>query len=370
MVPTAAWIGGGASLGLDYAMTSYVGGEYSFEQGVKAFGLGALGGSFGAALGAAPGVSGATRLGLEMSVDIAAGTVVDVASGGDFSESFQRNLLFSTVGGVSGKVGAAVATRYAKTPILSADLTKPISGGLQVAGKIVFEDAAAISVARAKADKKFSPSLIKPSQRVLIETVIKRQLMESNNFMDWMIGRMLNGNLLNIELRQFQKSSTRGAFIPGGDTVYINERFFLDEYGKLLESPSAMVDMTSTVVHEGVHFLGGGEVTSHLAQGQYLGLMLKKNPKLALHPVSHQLAEAAESDSILNLLAVVGNKGYGLHYDKTGASGANKPLTIESQNIQPIHEVVRQMGGFENLLDIKETSLHFLTSSVPAGHSF
>ena len=91
VVPTAAWVGGGTSLGLDYAMTSYVGGEYSFEQGVKAFGLGAIGGGMGAALGAAPGVSGATRLGIEIGADVAAGTVVDVASGGDFAESFQRN---------------------------------------------------------------------------------------------------------------------------------------------------------------------------------------------------------------------------------------------------------------------------------------
>ena len=210
----------------------------------------------------------------------------------------------------------------------------------------------------------FSPSLLKGPEQDLIRTVIKNRLMELNNFMDWLLAKMINGNLLNIELRQFEKSSTRGAFVPGGDTIYINEQFFLDEYGKLLESPSAMVDMTSTIVHEGVHFLGGGEVTAHLAQGQFLSLMVKKNPKLEFHPISNQLVQAARDDSILPLLAIVGNRGYGMH------KGAYKPLTLNSAKSQPIHEVVRQMGGFENLLDIKQTSLGFLRDSVPKGQSF
>ena len=208
--------------------------------------------------------------------------------------------------------------------------------------------------ARAKSFILHDMSELDYAQRQQLKKAVIARLLISQNNMDWLIGSMIEGDMLKLKFRKFIASSARGAFIPGGDTIYINENYFLNEYGDLFTSRAAMVDMTSTVIHEGVHFLGGGEIAAHLAQGLYLGIQLKKNKELALNPMSHLIAENAANSSLLPLTRTVFSKGYGT---------ASKPLTVE--HLQPLHEIVKDLGGFENLLGVKETSLSQLRHSVP-----
>jgi hypothetical protein len=356
MMPVAAWVGGGLSVGLDYAMTSYVGGEYSFRQGMKAFGLGAVGGSFGAALGALPGVSGAARLGIEVGFDVATGALIDVASGGNLTESLLHNVLLSAVGGVGGKVQAAAASRYAKAPILGANLLKPFSSGMRAVIRVAIENSDSGKPAKSSRPRKIGDAETPPTQRALIRKTIVNKLLKSENLIDWIIGSYIEAGALQLKLRPFlDRPGARGRIFSGNTkTIYLNERYFLDEYDTLLTSPSAMTDMTSTVVHEGVHFLGGGEIVAHLAQGLFLNLALKKNPKLQMHPTSHELAGLAVMDSLVPLTKRVIARGYGPDW---------KPLSIA--HLRPLNDLVKELDGFASIIGVKETHIRKLKQAVP-----
>jgi YD repeat-containing protein len=109
MLPAAAWAGGLISVGVDYGITSFVGGEYSAEQAMTAFALGGLGGGVGSSLKAVSSLSTAGRIVAEAGIDIAAGTIVDMAAHGDtFSHSIIQNFLYSAIGAASARVQAAV----------------------------------------------------------------------------------------------------------------------------------------------------------------------------------------------------------------------------------------------------------------------
>ena len=373
MVPAAAWVGGGASLGLDYAMTSYVGGEYSFEQGMKAFGLGAIGGGFGASLSAIPGVSGATRLGVEVGFDVASSTVIEVASGGEFSESFTQNLLLSAVGGVGGKVQAAAAQRFSSSMILGADLTKPISIGLRQAVRLVgrvVDDPNTASKAADDGDWVVKPSALTTVQMKIILNTMLAKLRSSESEMAGIIFRLIKNGDIKLKIGQFIKEpNARAYFEVKGNTIFLNESFFKSEYGDIAKNFGAMVDLTSSVIHEGVHFLGGGEIAAHLAQGQFLHYELKKNRTWALkdHAAewwlnSAALADAAGNPSIMPLLDILKRRHYGV--------SSPKGLHTDNWDGQPLHQIVEDRGGFETILGIKETSMSLIRESLPPLESF
>jgi hypothetical protein len=161
---------------------------------------------------------------------------------------------------------------------------------------------------------------------------------------------------LKLKFRQFVGSrGARGEFIPGGDAIYVNENYFLREYdGVLLRSKSALTDITSTVIHEGVHFLGGGEIAAHRAQGHFLARALKANPKLSLDPVSHLVAQMASHDTLIPLAKTVLRKGYGV-----------KGHPISVRDLQPVHEVLDHWGGIEGILGIKQTDIRQLKQALP-----
>jgi hypothetical protein len=130
-----------------------------------------------------------------------------------------------------------------------------------------------------------------------------------------------------------------------------------------------MVDLTSSVVHEGVHFLGGGEIAAHLAQGQFLHYELKKSPGWALkdHGAkwwlnSAALADAAGNPSIMPLLDILKRRHYGV--------SSPKGLHTDNWDGQPLHQIVEDRGGFETILGIKETSMSLIRESLPPLESF
>jgi hypothetical protein len=348
-------------------MTSYVGGEYSVEQGMKAFALGAVGGAFGAAFDALPAASSVTKIGAEIGFDVASSTIIDVASGADFSQGIMHNVLLSAVGGVGGKVQASVAKRFAGSSVLGADLTAPISRGLRhIADDILDDTPVRQAAAKSKSGKKFGPSHISKSQRELIHKAVLHKLMNSTD-LGFIVGGLIEGGEVQLKLARFLKRpGARGQYVPEDKTLYINEKYFMDEYGGILNKPAGLTDLTSTVVHEGTHFLGGGEITAHLAQGQFLDIMLRKNPKLELYPTSYDLAHAARVDSIMPMLRVIGRKGYGWKPD--GANFRNH-LAYPIKKL-PEHHIVTDFGGFESLLDMKQSSVSLIRAGIPTTHTF
>jgi hypothetical protein len=321
------------------------------------------------------GVSAASRLGIEAGFDLSTGTIIDMASSGEaFGDAFMRNLLLTAVGSVGGKVQAAAASRYGKHAVLGADLTKPFSVGMHKAlrkiGRRRFNS---------DEDVEIDPGhegtvILEPTDYSLdiakhIMQKVFRELMNSTD-MAWIIGSMIQTKDLQLKVGRFvQQPGARGMFTVKGDTIYINESIFRSEYGHLLKSPAAIADLTGTIVHEGVHFLGGGEIAAHLAQGQYLAHVLKQNPKLKFTDYgtdwwksSGALAKAAATGDVPPLMDILTRRHYGV--------GKPKGLYNDTVKQQPLHQVVTDLDGFEALLSVKQTSLMELREMVPAGNSF
>jgi YD repeat-containing protein len=369
MLPAAAWVGGGLSVGIDYTITSYMGGDYSFEQGMKAFALGALSGGFGSALQGIPALSTGTRLGLELGFDVFTGTLVDVATHGEaFSSSFMQNLLLSAVGSAGGKVQGWAAARFKGTPILGANVLAPLApaaGMVSRAFRLALEDGAEAARGAARPGK-VSKQMRPPRMSETLQGALKERIIEvlgQGTEMGWYVGELLKYGDLKIEFRRWgdARTGSRGRFVPGTNTLYVNEKFFAREYGNLAKSASGIVDLTSTVLHEGVHFLGGGEISAHLAQAQFLDHVTKLNKKLSFHNVSEALVYTAKFDSIMPLLDVVAQKGY--------REGKRKGVFL-SQDHQPLHQIITDQGGFGEILGMRASSLELLNAVRPANTSF
>lgn len=373
-VVKGAALGGAISVGVDYGMTSYVGGEYSFEQGIKAFGLGAVGGGAGVVFSSMTTVSASARVGFEIGFDAALGTAVEMSSGEMFSDAFLRNMLFSAVGGVGGKVQAAAAQRFRRTPILGADLTRPLSSGMRAVTRSLTQVFDATDDAAAKADASdfiFEPSKLPEADRAKIASEMYKALRNSTD-MAWIVADLIKYGDINVVIgRNVQHPTARAHVYARENTIYINEIQFQKMYGNLVDNEAAILDMTSSVVHEGIHVLGGGEISSHLAQGQFYSFVLKQNPKLAFAPrpkgnfSAHQLARAADSGNIRYIAMAVAPR-------YTFALDVKRSVFVNNVTSTPLHSIVKdpEFGGFAGLLGISEADVRWMRKSLPARYSF
>ncbi len=84
--------------------------------------------------------------------------------------------------------------------------------------------------------------------------------------------------------------------------------------------------------------------------------MQKQNPKLRFSTDAFKLMKAASSDSIMDMLYVVGNRGYGVN--------ARKILFVPQDKMK-VHDLINDMGGFGAVLGIKQTSLDLIEAALP-----
>jgi len=359
-LPAASWYGGVASFGLDFAAQSYVGGEYNYEQGMKAFGLGLIGGNFGVAFEALPGLSSTGKLGLDLGFNTVTGTVVEVAtSDTTFTDAFMRNLLFSAVGTVAGRAQAASrAERYKSHPVLGIDVAKPIKLGLRPVARLAKRalDAAGIAAARAEDRLKYKPVKNLSADEVLkLREFMLEKLRETDA--GFVVAALLETGELKLSLVDFigKRANSLGFYTPGADTIFVNYRALLEDYGTILGNASAMIDMTSTVLHEGVHYLGGGEIAAHLAQGEFLVYMQGKNSRLKYHAGAQDLIDAMADPTGARVESYVGM-----------VYSANQIF----EDVQPLHDIVVSLDGFGGLLDLRRTDVQRLLKYAPPGAMF
>ncbi len=106
------WGGGLVGVGLDYGMNKLMGHDYSLDQAVLAFGMGALSGGFGYGMTAVHGPASKLAFALGVGLDVGAGTAIDMlAYGQSFQDALVTNLIFNlasaSLGRAAGRLGEA-----------------------------------------------------------------------------------------------------------------------------------------------------------------------------------------------------------------------------------------------------------------------
>jgi hypothetical protein len=173
----------------------------------------------------------------------------------------------------------------------------------------------------------------------------------------FVVAALLETGELKLSLVDFigKRANSLGFYTPGADTIFVNYRALLEDYGTIPGNASAMIDMTSTVLHEGVHYLGGGEIAAHMAQGEFLVYMQGKNSRLKYHAGAQDLIDAMA--------------------DPTGARvesyvGMVYPANQIFEDVQPLHDIVVSLDGFGGILDLRRTDVQRLLKFAPPGAMF
>jgi hypothetical protein len=269
-------IGGLAGVGIDYGITSIMGGDYSIEQAYLAFGLGALSGGFGGAMANTVGTAGRLAYAAGIGLDVAAGTAVDVAFyGRSLQEALITNLAFSTGAAAAGfavgrassaalsgaKAIASTAKGWTRVfaqidPSVAATPGHPSGGGahgIRIKGTdLIVDEYLGLATASTGELAEFFDEVI--------------GWLEQSRYGRRALFHVERAEMINIHfVRNARTTSGRragGSYKPPSTDIYVD----IDHHAHLRDPRL----VAATIVHEVEHALGGNELLAFRMQAQFL----------------------------------------------------------------------------------------------------
>ena len=279
-----------ANVGMGYAQAAYFHDEYGAADALKGLGAGALGGMSGGAANAVGLGFWGSQL-VNIPVNTVGGALLDVSiSGQGWGDALLDNFTSTAIGATLGTTMGALGQTGGATAELSAaseELDEIGTPGTSepTAKAALPEGAEAFDVATVFDPNDFTEILRGRERYVgdaitdeekLFDKRIMTELRLGTDYSREFARRIASGDLKVLLHENFPDHPTaRGYFDPTDPgTIHLNlaHKEFNTATGR-----SAFTKMASVVVHEGTHYLGGGELSAHFAQAQFL---VRRSPVL------------------------------------------------------------------------------------------
>ncbi len=357
-------IGGTLNVAFDGIAAAWTHTPYTMEQAATNFARGALAGMAG-------GVVGALEIGIfrELALDYAVGftmdTLMDVGwSGRTWSQSMSDNIVASAQGAglgfAAGRIGAGLrsagshisAARSRGSAVMCSD--GDLSKKFDVSGLT---------------SRWFNPSgsvHIKNAEVKMFERMVRHEL-ENGTPMSKQLAKMIVDGDMGIRFSRFtgEYADCMGLFRPGTKVLEINTLYCKNaDTGKFQSRQVA-----STIVHEGIHFLGGGELSAHIGQAQFLDTRVRQSRRtghldyVESHNVPyldawHRGLLNFYRNDVVNLVMLMTKANY----------GENAKYKIYLPDSVTPNKWVIDEGGFAKILNQQGGILEVLEAKAKAGN--
>lgn len=355
-----ALLGGMLNVGMNSFAASYTNTSYTMEEAATHFARGAL-------AGAAGGVVSALQFGilaeltLDFAVSLAMDTVIDVGwSGRGWGQAIGDNLIAAAQGAGIGFVTSRVGMGLGATAsLMSAARNR---GAVRAYSTIDVSQKVKVSGMKALWVDSFKQGKMKTADQKLFEKTILHEL-ENGTVMSKRIAKLIRDGEVTVYFKEFDDPGMAGYHYLGSKAMHINTSFGFDSVSGRIRTRQ----VASTIVHEGIHFLGGGELSAHVGQAQFLDTRIRQSKRTGhldqmtekdvpyFHPFYMKLVNAYRRD-VVDLIMHIRNYGY---------SSPNRIYL--PRNIRP-HQWVIDNGGFSRLLGEQSGILDVLENQANAGH--
>jgi YD repeat-containing protein len=287
-----ALFGGSVSFGVQYGFSVYAGQSMTRAEALSAFATGALYGMGGSVVNAL-GMGLVKTLGADLATSLAIGTALGVASGDNVAQAFNDNAIGSLADGAIGfGAGAfaggvrAVTNRLARrgsTLAPQLPTNTPVAARAGLADTLHDSNVADVRVApRADPAQPDPPGFVlsrqvqwTPELRALMWDILHN--LDQGTDASREIARKLRNGELTVRIYSGRGTGGEVGTWLGFWTATDPKRIHLNI--DLVEQASKRYisqGAAAVVVHEGIHAMGGGEISAHVGQGIFLYRLFKR----------------------------------------------------------------------------------------------
>jgi YD repeat-containing protein len=373
---TASLFGGATTVGLNAGMAWWNGRNYSLlSDGPGDFALGAITGVMGGVVSkVATGYVGELLMNyaLNTATDTYMGSVVNGQSLRDsFSEGLVSSISSTAIGFGAARVSEGLhwvgGKTAAKFNALSGEV-RPSAGAMRPAA--TFDTDVAIikkqTNNKIRRNETYLPSDVVPlgkAGKAMMQQVLEH-LNNGTKVSKELARRILDGTL-KVRFSRFAEKGAVGVY-HGGDVIHVNSAIARVDprTGRSFRIAESPLMVASVLVHEGVHYLGGGELTAHAAQAKFLskrnydifwsskGISIDQADIPPLNDKMLKLMDAWEMGGLVEIAEVVESYKYGEHTE------ANKK--VRAFEYASGDAWVMKEGGWAGALEMNSSLLRAL----------